>query len=862
MEKLSPTGHIPQPSRSLDDLPMKVACTLSQGSNVTSMDFHPSRHTLLLVGSANGEFTLWEISMRERLLTKPFEIWDMQACSTQFQGVMAKDSSMAVNRVTWSPDGDLIGVAFTKHLIHLHAYRHPNETYQFVEIEAHSGRVNDIVFSRSRKQLYVVTCGDDKLIKVWDMHGQKIYSFEGHEAPVYSICPHHIDEVKFIFSISLDGKMKTWLYEYLGTKLDFDVPGKWCGAILNSADGTRLFSCGTSKEGDTHLVEWNQIEGSVERSYSGFRKKPSGVAQGVVQFDTARNHILAAGEDNQIMFWDVDNTNMLTCIEAGGGLPSFPRLRFNKEGNLLAVNTVDSGFKILANTDGLRSLPAFGNVPSEVFRSPYEASEMKVSDPAIVASISPNIGQTDDLDTKYPAKPSQVNCSDRAFGSVDKKRRISEEKSDKAKPWELKEVQQFCVDTMLETDHASKVSKVLDDDNLLREIIIRVGFPTTLVHAALVCKRWYQHASEPAFLRLFHERHPPRLLGFYIENRKDYNMASIRFIPMLPQPPELSTVIRTVQSYSWGFYHGAPANFRCSRKGRVLISLYNLVNDNNFTSRVHSPLCPERGLAVVPPLPHIQIQDDYYYSMLLVEEADSVSYFHVLLVANMQRTKYSVHVNMLRHGDGVWRTCLTFDKDQLLDPEWEPKAVLANNKIYIASTQNSIDFFDLTTSSISTVQLPHGVEYGDRDTMLAPAHDASDVYLIHAKNLQLDIWLHKGDNWLLVDTISLRDMVANLRIPGCEVEDEPIAPLWINHVGSYAEFVFLEMGQCALHLDVKCRQLREVYDMTEEELDLGDIHPLTMIWPPIFPALTDNLASIIRSKRSYICLRREYLLSD
>ena len=48
MEKLSPTGHIPQPSRSLDDLPMKVACTLSQGSNVTSMDFHPSRHTLLL----------------------------------------------------------------------------------------------------------------------------------------------------------------------------------------------------------------------------------------------------------------------------------------------------------------------------------------------------------------------------------------------------------------------------------------------------------------------------------------------------------------------------------------------------------------------------------------------------------------------------------------------------------------------------------------------------------------------------------------------------------------------------------------------------------------------------------------------
>ena len=31
--------------------------------------------------------------------------------------------------------------------------------------------------------------------------------------------------------------------------------------------------------------------------------------------------ILAAGEDNQIKFWDVDSTCMLTCIEADGGLP-------------------------------------------------------------------------------------------------------------------------------------------------------------------------------------------------------------------------------------------------------------------------------------------------------------------------------------------------------------------------------------------------------------------------------------------------------------------------------------------------------------------------------------------------------------
>jgi len=79
----------------------------------------------------------------------------------------------------------------------------------------------------------------------------------------------------------------------------------------------RLFSCGTSKEGDSFLVEWNESEGALKRTYLGFRKKSAGV----VQFDTTRNRFLAVGEDNQIKFWNMDNTNLLTVVEAEGGLP-------------------------------------------------------------------------------------------------------------------------------------------------------------------------------------------------------------------------------------------------------------------------------------------------------------------------------------------------------------------------------------------------------------------------------------------------------------------------------------------------------------------------------------------------------------
>lgn len=41
--------------------------------------------TTQIVGSANGEFTLWDIGTHQKLVSKPFKVSDMQACSTQYQ---------------------------------------------------------------------------------------------------------------------------------------------------------------------------------------------------------------------------------------------------------------------------------------------------------------------------------------------------------------------------------------------------------------------------------------------------------------------------------------------------------------------------------------------------------------------------------------------------------------------------------------------------------------------------------------------------------------------------------------------------------------------------------------------------------
>lgn len=436
----SSVGH-PSNMYSQDDLPKVVVRSLSQGSNVMSMDFHPQQQTILLVGTNVGDVAIWEVGSRERLAYKTFKVWDISACTMPLQSALMKDATICVNRCVWGPDGSILGVAFSKHIVQTYAYNPSGELRHHLEIDAHVGGVNDIAFAHPNKQVCIVTCGDDKTIKVWDaVAGRRLYIFEGHEAPVYSVCPHYKENIQFIFSTAIDGKIKAWLYDCLGSRVDYDAPGLWCTTMSYSADGTRLFSCGTSKEGDSHLVEWNESEGAIKRTYSGFRKR----SLGVVQFDTTKNRFLAAGDEFQIKFWDMDNNNILATTDADGGLPASPKLRFNKEGSLLAVTTSDNGVKILANADGQRLIRMLENRTFEGARGPSDAMNTK---PSIVNALGP-------VANVSASQPPTIERSDRLSPAVsigglapmdnnrtppDVKPRISED-VEKVKTWKLPDI--------------------------------------------------------------------------------------------------------------------------------------------------------------------------------------------------------------------------------------------------------------------------------------------------------------------------------------------------------------------------------------------------------------------------------------
>ncbi|KAK9162797.1 hypothetical protein Syun_003699 [Stephania yunnanensis] len=79
---------------------------------------------------------------------------------------------------------------------------------------------------------------------VWDAGaGRRLHTFEGHESPVYSVSltikiifRYFLSMIDFIFSTALDGKIKAWLYDCLGSRVDYDAPGLWCTTMAYSAN--------------------------------------------------------------------------------------------------------------------------------------------------------------------------------------------------------------------------------------------------------------------------------------------------------------------------------------------------------------------------------------------------------------------------------------------------------------------------------------------------------------------------------------------------------------------------------------------------------------------------------------------------
>ncbi|KAJ1256993.1 hypothetical protein BS78_K244100 [Paspalum vaginatum] len=393
---------------------------------------------------------------------------------------------------------------------------------------------------------------------------------------------------------------------------------------------------------------------------------------------------------------------------------------------------------------------------------------------------------------------------------------------------------------------AAAISSVLGDDDLLREILVRLGLPTSLLRAALVCRRWLCHASDPSLLRRFRDLNPPRILGAYLSTSVR-PPPRLRFLPISPVP-ELAAAARRAGSF-FDTFKGSSATVRDSRGGRLLVSTFDDRHDS--TRQVCSPLSPARDTTVVPPPPPpppIELNDDdeecliYHYSEFLPDDGDGRSYFCVVMgYSELQTTVYLYELRGMN-----WVVKASASALLPLSPPKSRVMLFNNAKFYcMLSTTNKILVCDFLSSGISVIDLPGGVENNHGGCIMLSQREGSGIYLIYVKESQLHIFCHRkgGDdpgNWFLVDHICLRQVCSNLDMVSWPSVDGFSAGVKICAVGDNAKFVLLEVSGYIVFLDITTRQAEKVYELTPEDKELVIVYPLMLIWPPVFPQLKES----------------------
>jgi len=375
---------------------------------------------------------------------------------------------------------------------------------------------------------------------------------------------------------------------------------------------------------------------------------------------------------------------------------------------------------------------------------------------------------------------------------------------------------------------AAAASSVLEDDDLLREILLRLDLPTSLVRAAAVNRRWLRCSSDPAFLRRFRARNPPRLLGVYVNPGE---ARRLRFVP-LARGPELAAVVRR-GSFDLGEEAGS---VRDLRNGRLLV-----FDDGKYV--VRSPLHPERGTDNLPepPIPAEAYTILFYLIDFLFYESSDNSVACTSVIVMCTERQAWVHLSDLQAGvwgEGRYSGMIDIPVQGSLRG-CEHHALLANGKLYMICLPHHIIGFDLPSTSSFCIELPDGVQYEYLESIGLSCAKGSGFFLIHLKGFQISVWLHRTDHssidtWKLIDTIFLPQAFAHLaELTWSSLPDV----VRVAAVGDNADFVLLRIQHKLFYMHISSRTVEEVYEANRAHGFLYGVYPFMMPWPPTFPVL-------------------------
>ncbi|XP_020872668.1 protein TPR3 [Arabidopsis lyrata subsp. lyrata] len=311
---------------------------------VTAFEFH-HHLPLVLVCTPSGGIRLYRINTMKTPFRMKFTIWNKKKLSQALKARLGETEGEAEGLcVAWGSD-TTFAVGFSEGLVHTYNYIHEQRPKPHLEIEAHSGPVNDIVFYSSQGELKIVTCGNDRHIKAWNSSNGLVYWKLTHTAPLNSLALHQDGNKVQLFILDVFG---TAMKPNIGYNGPLDSNPLLFPSDMNarlelkfSGDGKRLFCYGPGG-----LVEVDRESFETRRNYNSVMNPQTKC------MDICKNGYIAVGDEYCVKVWNVDSDHLFRKIKIDAAVfPECPMVKFNREGSLLAVVS-SLCLRFLANADG------------------------------------------------------------------------------------------------------------------------------------------------------------------------------------------------------------------------------------------------------------------------------------------------------------------------------------------------------------------------------------------------------------------------------------------------------------------------------------------------------------------------------
>ncbi|MEY3401041.1 MAG: hypothetical protein RLZZ86_656 [Cyanobacteriota bacterium] len=226
--------------------------------------------------------------------------------------------------MVFSPDAKLLATGMRNNTIKLWDLK----GNLIKEFKGHEGGVNSVAFSPNGQ--FIASGADDNTIRLWDLQGNLIKEFKGHQQSVKSVI--FSPNGQFIASGANDNTVRLW--DLKGNLIEeFKGHQKGVNSVAFSPNGQFIAS-----GGDDSTVRLWDLKGNLIEKFKGHEQSVKGVA-----FSLDGLSIFSSSDDETVRVWDLQSSFIREFKEHW---PNVRSITFNRDGNLIATASENKAGRI------------------------------------------------------------------------------------------------------------------------------------------------------------------------------------------------------------------------------------------------------------------------------------------------------------------------------------------------------------------------------------------------------------------------------------------------------------------------------------------------------------------------------------